>query len=88
MSLLKTIALTLPIIFSRILPTPAPGESNLGHIILILFLSPVVALLSASILDKPRDEKLIAILIGTLSLFTFGFITLIYILSVVLGIFF
>ncbi len=88
MSLIQTIALVLPSLINGILPTPAPGESNLGYVILVLFLSPVAILIGGAILGKPRDGKLIAILIGTIGVLAMGFVVVVLILSAVVGIFY
>ena len=88
MSALTSILVMLPSLVNGLLPTPAPGESNLGYIILLLFLSPVVGLIVASAFGKPRNSKVLGILIGVLGLLTFGFIFVVFILSGLLGIFF
>jgi hypothetical protein len=88
MSLLQTVALVLPSLINSLIPPPAPGESNLGYVILVLFLSPVAILIGGAILGKPRDSKLISILIGTIGLFAIGFVVVVFVLSFVVSFFY
>lgn len=88
MSLLQTVALMLPSLVNSLIPPPAPGESNLGYVILVLFLSPIAILIGGAIVGKPRNTRLTSILIATMGLFAFGFIVVVFILSAVLSFFY
>ena len=70
------------------IPTPPRGQSNLGYLILSIIVSPVIILLLASVLGRPRKRNITILFLGFLVFMLGAFITITYVLGIVTGLFF
>jgi len=73
---------------TQFIPTPIRGQSMLGYLILSIIISPVIILLLASVLGKPRKTKITVLFLGFIVFMLGAFITITYVLSFFTGFFF
>ena len=73
---------------NQYIPTPPKGQSNLGYLILGIIVSPVIILLLASVLGRPRKTKITILFLGFLVFMLGSFITITYLLGFVTGFFY
>ena len=73
---------------AQLLPEPPLGTSNIGYIIVAIILSPVLILVVASLLGKPRKRSITVLFLGILSTMFVLFIVVTFLLGVVTGLFF
>ncbi|MHA2393096.1 MAG: hypothetical protein ACXAEX_14240 [Promethearchaeota archaeon] len=69
--------------------TPPTGNPlPLGYIVIGVIATPVVVLLLASLLGRPRSNKITALFLGWLAMMFTAFIGAVFVLSYLLGIFY
>ncbi len=74
--------------FVRLIFETPKGESDLGYIILIIIIAPVIVLLSTFFLGRPRTTRLTLIFLLSLLIMFGGFIAATYLLGLIFGTFF
>lgn len=73
---------------TQYIPTPPRGQSALGYLILGIIVSPVIILLLASVLGRPRKTKITLLFLGFLVFMLGAFVTITYLLGFVTGFFY
>ncbi len=88
MSELTSFLLLCENLVTQYIPTPPRGQSILGYLILGIIVSPVIILLLASVLGRPRKTKITLLFLGFLVFMLGAFVTITYLLGFVTGFFF
>jgi hypothetical protein len=86
--ILTFLALTLPNIMSEAVTTNDGNGLPLGYLVIGIIALPVIVLISASLLGKPKSFKITTLFLGWLFMMLCVFIVSVFGLSFLLGIFF